>query len=400
MIDGDVIFAKISPCMENGKIAVVHSLKNGVGFGSTEFHVFRCNQALLNRYLFYYLSQSRFRQEAKSNMTGAVGQRRVPTKYIETCTIPLPPLAEQERIVVKIEELFSILDKGIESLRTAQKQLKVYRQTVLKQAFEGKLTNKNVKDGELPEGWRYRYIYDVCDLLSGCAFKSSDFTTRGIPVIKIANIGYSKFDIKDQQYLPEEFVSKYENFVVNSGDLLIALTRPITNNTTKVCYFPKGQIGLLNQRVACFKEIQCESKYLFYYCNTESFKTYIRSKFTETLQPNLSPIDLKECRIPFPSSRDEEIKISLDKAESLRQSILKKAFEGKLVPQDPSDEPASVLLDRIRAEREKEGAGTAKISVSGKRGRKPRAQAPEKAAAQKTQTDAPKKRGRPRKHPD
>ena len=68
-------------------------------------------------------------------------------------TVPLPPLPEQHRIVAKIEELFSSLDKGIENLKTAQAQLKTYRQAVLKWAFEGKLTNENVKEGKLPEGW-------------------------------------------------------------------------------------------------------------------------------------------------------------------------------------------------------------------------------------------------------
>ncbi len=77
----------------------------------------------------------------------------------------LPPLVEQHRIVAKIEELFSSLDKGIESLKTAQGQLKVYRQAVLKWAFEGKLTNKNVKDGELPKGWEWKTIREISSIL-------------------------------------------------------------------------------------------------------------------------------------------------------------------------------------------------------------------------------------------
>ena len=80
---------------------------------------------------------------------------------MKTIELPLPPLPEQHRIVAKIEELFSSLDKGIESLKTAQQQLKVYRQAVLKWAFEGKLTNKNVVDGELPEGWKWIKLSDV-----------------------------------------------------------------------------------------------------------------------------------------------------------------------------------------------------------------------------------------------
>ena len=88
MTDGDVIFAKITPCMENGKIAMVHSLRNKIGFGSTEFHVFRSLSAVLNRYLFYYLIQLKTRYEASQNMTGAVGQRRVPKKFLEDLSIP------------------------------------------------------------------------------------------------------------------------------------------------------------------------------------------------------------------------------------------------------------------------------------------------------------------------
>ena len=145
-IDGDLIFAKITPCMENGKIAVLSNLKNGIGFGSTEFHVSRPTQ-LINAfylfylfYLFYFFLQKSIREDAKRNFTGSAGQLRVPKNYFESIPIPLPPLAEQHRIVAKIEELFSDLEDGIVSLKKAQAQLKTYRQAVLKYAFEGKLT--------------------------------------------------------------------------------------------------------------------------------------------------------------------------------------------------------------------------------------------------------------------
>ena len=85
--------------------------------------------------------------------------------------ISLPPLPEQHRIVAKIEELFSRLDKGIENLKTAQAQLKTYRQAVLKWAFEGKLTNENVKDGELPEGWKWEKLSSVVAKISDGPFE-------------------------------------------------------------------------------------------------------------------------------------------------------------------------------------------------------------------------------------
>lgn len=82
-LEGDVLFAKITPCMENGKMAVVPALENGYGFGSTEFHVLRPKSGMDAKYLYYYVSSQAFRSEAERYMTGAVGQRRVPTTYIK-----------------------------------------------------------------------------------------------------------------------------------------------------------------------------------------------------------------------------------------------------------------------------------------------------------------------------
>ena len=92
------------------------------------------------QYIYHFVSSQQFRRDAQHNTTGAVGQRRVPAPYLADQSLPLPPAREQHRIVAKIEELFSELDKGIESLKTARRQLEVYRQSVLKHAFEGKLT--------------------------------------------------------------------------------------------------------------------------------------------------------------------------------------------------------------------------------------------------------------------
>jgi type I restriction enzyme S subunit len=139
---GDVLFAKITPCMENGKMAVVPPVKNGVAFGSTEFHVFRPHKNVDPWYLYYFISSERFRNDAEHNMTGAVGQRRVPSVYLKNHCIFLPPLNEQKRIVAIIEELFSELDNGLENLQKTQEALKIYRQSLLKSAFEGKLTKK------------------------------------------------------------------------------------------------------------------------------------------------------------------------------------------------------------------------------------------------------------------
>ena len=97
--DGDVLFAKITPCMENGKAALARNLTNGIGRGSTEFYVVRPGDRVLGEYIYHFVRQAWFREEAKRNFTGTAGQQRVPKTFMENALIPLPPLDEQRRIV-------------------------------------------------------------------------------------------------------------------------------------------------------------------------------------------------------------------------------------------------------------------------------------------------------------
>jgi type I restriction enzyme S subunit len=137
--DGDVLFAKITPCMENGKYALASNLHDGRAAGSTEFHVFRPKSELDSKYLLFFLFSPDVRREAKRNMRGAAGQLRVPPIFFETLQIPLPPLEEQKRVVAEIEKQFTRLDAGLASLKQVQLALKRYRASVLKAACEGRL---------------------------------------------------------------------------------------------------------------------------------------------------------------------------------------------------------------------------------------------------------------------
>ena len=101
--ENDIIIAKITPCMENGKCAIAKGLTNGIGLGSSEFHVFRCNQGIDNRFLFGFLNRDIIRKEAEKQMTGASGHRRVPIDFYEHLEIPLPSLEQQKAIVAQIE---------------------------------------------------------------------------------------------------------------------------------------------------------------------------------------------------------------------------------------------------------------------------------------------------------
>ena len=137
--EGDVLFAKVTPCMENGKMAVARGLTNGVGFGSSEFHVLRPTERIDAKYLYHFVSSESFRKEAAQHMTGAVGLRRVPTAFLAEAELPLVDLDEQRRIVAEIDKQFSRLDEAVANLQRVKVNLKRYKAAVLKAAIEGRL---------------------------------------------------------------------------------------------------------------------------------------------------------------------------------------------------------------------------------------------------------------------
>lgn len=144
--DSDVLFAKITPCMENGKSCVVHDLLNGIGFGSTEFHVLRSKGKINPLFLFYFIVQPIFRTSAIPFMTGAVGQKRIPADYLRDYIIPLPSLEEQERIVAEIERRFERADELEKAVNAALTDSEKLKQSVLKKAFRGELVPQNPDD--------------------------------------------------------------------------------------------------------------------------------------------------------------------------------------------------------------------------------------------------------------
>jgi type I restriction enzyme S subunit len=138
--DGDVIFAKITPSMENGKAAIASGLTNGFGFGSTEFHVMRPQESVIAEWVFYFIRQQSFRDEAKGNFAGTAGQLRVPEKFILNADIPLPPIPEQQRIVAKIESLFEQSRAARAALMRVPALMAQFRRAVLASAMSGRLT--------------------------------------------------------------------------------------------------------------------------------------------------------------------------------------------------------------------------------------------------------------------
>lgn len=144
-IEEDVLFAKITPCMENGKCAIAKNLKDNVGYGTTEFHVLRCSEGIVNKILHTFLRQQSFRREAEYNMTGSVGFRRVPVDFLKNLVFPLPPLEEQQEIVNILDNIFEKENK-ISELISLENQIEILEKSILDKAFRGELGTNSEED--------------------------------------------------------------------------------------------------------------------------------------------------------------------------------------------------------------------------------------------------------------
>lgn len=144
--EGDVVFAKITPCMENAKSAIIGKLINDIGYGTTEFYVLRCGEELSNKYLHHIVRSKKFRDEAKQNMTGAVGQQRVPKKYMEDYTLNLPTFSEQTEIVRIIDDLLAKEQQAKELAENALAKIDLIKKSILARAFRSELGTNNLAD--------------------------------------------------------------------------------------------------------------------------------------------------------------------------------------------------------------------------------------------------------------
>ncbi|HBF09852.1 MAG TPA: hypothetical protein DHW71_04610 [Gammaproteobacteria bacterium] len=322
---------------------------------------------MYNQYAYYFLL-SKY-QEINTRAKGS-STPHVDPDLLWNYDFPIPPLNEQKRIVAKIEELFSELDNGINALKTAQEQLKVYRQAVLKHAFEGKLTEKWRKDNK-EKTWTSENLGDLLIFLtSGSRGWAQFYSDSGDIFIRAQNLKHDRLDLDDKAYvsLPQQAEGKRTK--VQLDDLLITITGANVTKTGIV----NTDIGTayVSQHVAlCRPSNKINSEFLYWFLIAESAGRRQLTKFAYGAgKPGLNLNNIRSIKVNLPPLQEQleivmyikkilsieedtlrTVNTELLRIQPLRQSILKKAFSGHLVPQDPNDEPASELLARIQAEK-------------------------------------------------
>lgn len=290
--NGDTIMARITPCLENGKIAQVNILdENEIGFGSTEYIVFRAKEEVTDPdYVYYLVCSSNIREVAIKSMVGSSGRQRVQTDVVQNIEIEMPIFDEQ----VKIASILKSFDDKITLNNAINKNLMEQALTLYTTHF-----TTLEKNG---------CIGDYCSIKSGFAFKSSWWTDSGIKVIKIGSINQDNLNLLECSYVDENKINKVNDFKVRAGDLLIAMTGATIGKFAMVPY--SSETLLVNQRVGKFflgnKPVE---KLPFIYCTLKQPDVYyeIVNRGQGSAQPNISGSDIMSipCVIPSKEAIDE-----------------------------------------------------------------------------------------------
>jgi len=207
---GDVLFAKITPSMENGKVAIARDLTNGFGFGSTEFFVLRPGTSMLGEYLFLFLRQPGFREQAKRHFTGTAGQQRVPKSYLENAPIPLPPLDEQRRIIAALDH-----SAKIGRLRArAAKCMQEFTSALFVKMFG--------RPREIAKRFPCKPLQEVAEIASGATKgrRVAPADRADVPYLRVANVQDGFLDLDEMKTIAIRR-SEIDKYALAAGDLVM-----------------------------------------------------------------------------------------------------------------------------------------------------------------------------------
>ncbi|MBN2396419.1 MAG: restriction endonuclease subunit S [Candidatus Atribacteria bacterium] len=345
------------------------------------FKVILC-QAIVKKYFLYFSNSLNFWQQLKLVSAGS-GQPKINKDQYKSIHFPLAPLPEQRAIVSKIEQLFSELDNGIANLKAAKEKLVIYRQAVLKKAFEGELTKKwrKLNDSEM--------IWNNVEFKELVTSSRNGFTGRpnedgiGIPRLGITAVTQSNSilaNVNDYKYIeiPKE---KEDTYRLKEGDIVVCRQNGTLDYVGKFALVkdPIDRLifsdSLIRIRI---NENELLPRYAVYFFNSFGRKEIEKKCATTAGNYSINSTSIKSIEIVYPTKEEQKqvifeiesrlsvcdnILVNIDeglvKSEALRQSILKQAFEGKLLKEEELEvcrkeadwEPAEELLERIKTKK-------------------------------------------------
>lgn len=301
--DGDVLFAKITPCMENGKAAIARGLIGGVGFGSTEFHVLRAKEPVLPEWLYYFVRREPFRQAARRNFTGTGGQQRVPASFLANAEIPVPPLDEQRRIV----DLLSRAEGIVRLRREAQKKAAEIIPALFVDMFGDPAAN--------PRGWNIEAMSDVCGTCRTRDPQSDPDAT--FKYVDIGSIDARRGEVSNPKRLRGAEAPSRARQIVHAGDVIISTVRPNLRGSASIPASLDGQVcstGFCVLRPSA----QVRPAFVYSLVRTDWFVEELCKQVRGAQYPAVTDKNVFAMRIPVPSL---ELQIEFERQFEAMRSI-------------------------------------------------------------------------------
>jgi type I restriction enzyme S subunit len=381
------------------------------GISATDLLPIRPKEGVEKKYLGYYLRTRRVVEYANQRLRG-IQLPRLPTRDLLALPVPIAPSKEQKRIVAKVEALFAQSGTVREALEKIPVLLKSFRQSVLAKAFIGQLTNRVADDIQapelvrriesqrpksesslragrrrttlktrdstnlagLPKGWDWVRFKDIAFAQNGRSFPSKFYTEEGVRLLRPGNLhasGRLLWTTENTRYLPRSFSDRYSEFLIRENEIVMNLTAQSLKDEFlgRVCMTDQETYCLLNQRQARIRANEAiDGRYLFWVLKSPIFRDFVTGLESGTLIQHMFTWQLNDFSLPLAPLKEQKKVVQrieeclsyadgverateavLNRVNGIDQSILSKAFRGELVPQNPNDEPALVLLERIRA---------------------------------------------------
>ncbi|MFJ7407597.1 MULTISPECIES: restriction endonuclease subunit S [unclassified Lysinibacillus] len=397
--EGDILFAKITPCMENGNTVIAEGLLSGFGFGSTEFYVLKPSKGILGKYLYYLVRSKSFRYEAKQVMSGAVGQQRVPKSFLEKYPFALPPLNEQEKIVSRLDELYSKIEKAQRLIEEARQSSELRRAGIIQKAFSGELTkkwrleNKNshvrhivkrlkelypkktfeIIEGayNIPDSWRYIKLGDILEVnpkKEKIVNVKDEDKVSFVPMSAVSDLTGT---IEGMEYKEYGMVKKGYTYFKGRDILFAKITPCMENGKITIASNLINGFGFGSTEFHVLRTPECvNERYVYYLLRSNKFRGEAQAQMTGSVgQQRVPKSFLENYSFPLPPKEEQDVIVSIldnirenedvnekilnmnDDIEILKQSIFSKGFKGKLGTCDLTDEPAIELLRSVLQEK-------------------------------------------------
>ena len=349
--NGDVAFAKISPCFENRKSMILDGLKNGIGAGTTELIVLR-NPSIDNKYTFLFISSEEFIRHARNTYKGVVGQQRINLDFVKNYPMPLPPLSEQRRLVARIESLFAKLDAAREKVQSVLNSHETRKAALLHDAFAGKLTAKWREERGIPQSWKNGKLLD-CLLekpRNGYSPKAVNYPTK-CKSMSLSATTDGIFKKEYYKYIDEEIPA--DSYLwLEPGDILIQRSNSLEKVGISAIY-TGGTHEYIYPDLMMKLQVnnQNDPAYINYFLQRAETRAYFLSNATGIAgnMPKINQKTVSNTPVNYPSlTEQQEIVRILDRLlareqrarqaaeetlvaiDRMKQAILARAFRGEL----------------------------------------------------------------------